>query len=311
MSHVAWSSMTCFAQVEKEHDGVHYKLQAKSVNHRFFDLKLRASREWQVIENDINSWMKKNLQRGHVDLWIENTKDFSSGGEGIDLSRINRYMKNLQRAYKESENFQLGAPFIGNILKASALIVNRDLLQQDEGKSSNSGESLKKEILKEWFHELSEKMREARLNEGSETQKNIKDIHSDLSACLEILQRETPKLLDEWKSNMEERIQNLAEKFEKETPDSTRIYQEFVMLADKKDVSEELQRIDAHLKALETLLTANQEKAVGKKLDFLAQELNREFTTLNNKTQDPQLSETIASGKLSIEKIREQALNLV
>lgn len=305
--------MTAFAELEKEWQGQHYKFQAKCVNHRFFDLKLRAGRDWQILENEIKSWLKAPLIRGSLDLWIDYSSNSIAPEQDSTKNKVSTFLKQFKSALEYGEDVKMSNPIVGTAIKAFALLNNSHLWMSELDNSANASpkEIIGVDNLKKWIEELAEKLHEERLREGAQTHLAILEIHDSLLRSLNLLNSKIPALLEEWRKNMEERIAKLAEKLEQASPDSSRIYQEFVMLADKKDVSEELQRIDSHLKALKKMLDAPSEMQIGKKLDFLAQELNREFTTLNNKTQDPETSEFIGLAKLQVEKIREQSLNLV
>jgi uncharacterized protein (TIGR00255 family) len=158
---------------------------------------------------------------------------------------------------------------------------------------------------------LCRKLVAQRLEEGEETRRSVVEHGLYIRVQWEQVRAELPTLKDAWKKNLEERIQKLAESMGQSAPDPARVFQEFVMLADKRDVSEEIQRIETHLKVLDLLATQPKETAIGKRLDFICQELNREWTTLSNKIQDARLNQHVGEAKLTIEKIREQSLNLV
>lgn len=305
----SWSSMTSFAQIEKEHNETLYKIQAKSVNHRFFDIKLRAGREWQMKENDIKAWLKSELHRGSVEIWIDTSKP-NETDETESQEKLDRFLSKLDSAVQSSDN---NHPRLNETpwITPLTLALNRDAWWQEESNSAKGSSIEDCDELKSWFQELAEKMNAARQKEGAQTQAAISDITGQLRKNLNSVTSEVNELNALWEKNIHERIEKLSERLQQEPPESSRIYQEFVILADKKDVSEELQRIDSHLNAVEELVHKNKEKQVGKKLDFCAQELNREFTTLNNKIQNPELGKRLGDSKLLIEKIREQCLNLV
>jgi uncharacterized protein (TIGR00255 family) len=307
--------MTSFAQIEKEHGGVLFKIQCKSVNHRFFDIKIRAGREWQMKENDIKSWMKPLLNRGSLDLWVDSSlpKSINTDPSKDETKRrLSNFLSLLENASRDNNSAHpgLNEP---SWLKPLVLSLNKDLWWNESPEESDPASSLNDcSELKDWFMELARKMQEARLIEGNQTRLAISHISKELRKHLDELSTETENLNRIWEKNLYERIEKLSEKLGQDLPpDSSRVQQEFVMLADKKDVSEELQRLDSHIKALESMIHTTQDGQVGKKLDFLAQELNREFTTLNNKIQDPELSKKLGGCKLLVEKIREQCLNLV
>jgi len=312
MSHTTnlWSSMTGYAQADLSLNGRHFKFHIKSVNHRFFEFRLRAPREWQTLENELRAWCKDELQRGSVDFTIEESRGLGSDAEAREetFAKARAFVAQLSKAIAATQG-DWGNSLVTDGEKALILAKNPELWAADlplrETQALPEADALKR-----FVKSLCEKLVEQRLSEGDQTRHSVNDHGTYIRLQWEKIRDRLPALKETWKKALEERLQKLAESFSSNL-DSSRIYQEFVLIADKRDVSEEIQRIDAHLKSLEALVANPKESAIGKRLDFIAQELNREWTTLSNKIQDPDLNQLVGEAKLTIEKIREQSLNLV
>lgn len=308
-----WMSMTGYAQTEWTHESRHFKFQAKSVNHRFFEFRMRAPRDWQMLETNMKNWCKAKLERGSVDFWIEEVpRSRNESDKGADHAKVQNMFLRLNDALKASrESSAWGRGWMPEAVRALILSRMPDLWM--EPSHSNMGDMpLPEEAeIKKLVEEVCDKLVEARGTEGEGTRKVVASYTQHIRELWIKVSNEIPAIREGWKTNLEERLNKLSESFAGGVLDSQRIYQEFVMLADKRDVAEEIQRIDIHLKALDQHIEAPTENAIGKKLDFFMQELNREWTTLSNKIQNAELNQSVGEAKMTIEKIREQSLNLV
>jgi uncharacterized protein (TIGR00255 family) len=309
--HPAWTSMTGYAQLEFDLKGRHFKLQAKSVNHRYFEFRMRAPREWQMMENEIRTLCKEALQRGSVDFWIEEARSPAETRPQADanVSAAREFISGLTRTLRATQADWNGV-WIPDAIKALILSRNSELWNSDETQTPQDLSPDSKEFAAT-IHELCEKLTEQRRTEGEQTRLSVLAHGSYIREQWNQICADLPRLKDSWRRGLEERIEKLSESLTGNSLDPQRIYQEFVLLADRRDVSEEVQRIDSHLKSLERLAEHPKESSVGKRLDFVCQELNREWTTLSNKIQDAGLNQLVGEAKLTIEKIREQSLNLV
>lgn len=306
-----WASMTGYAQADLSIKGRHFKFQIKSVNHRFFEFRIRAPREWLMMENEFKGWCKEVLQRGSVDFSIEESRSAapSRGTSETDFSKARIFVARLAEALAATQG-DWGAAQVPQAERALILARNIDVWVQEPALKESEGLPPADE-LRTFVESLCAQLLDQRLAEGEQTRRSVVEHTQSLRREWNLMSAELPTLKDAWRKGLEERIQKLAASLGGPALDPARVYQEFVMLADKRDVSEEIQRIDSHLKVLETLTLEPREDAIGKRLDFVAQELGREWTTLGNKIQDAALNQHVGEAKLTIEKIREQSLNLV
>jgi uncharacterized protein (TIGR00255 family) len=264
-----------------------------------------------MMENEIKSWCKEILQRGSVDFSIEESR--GAGGtrdaQEIDFTKARAFVSRLAEALAATQG-DWGSAQVPQAERALILARNLDVWAHEAPPKDT--ESLPpSEDLQAFVRKLCLQLLEQRLAEGEQTRRSVVEHGESIRKEWNLVSAQLPTLKEAWRKGLEDRIQKLGATMGGATLDPARVYQEFVMLADKRDVSEEVQRIDSHLKALETLTTAPREDAIGKRLDFVAQELGREWTTLGNKIQDAALNQHVGEAKLTLEKIREQSLNLV
>lgn len=313
MSKAYWLSMTGYAQTKWTHESRHFKFQIKSVNHRFFEFRMRGPREWQMMEASLKNWCKAKLERGSVDFWIDEVPRSRGEGESsTDYSKVSSMFERLNEALKASrDSASWGRGWMPEFVRALVLARMPELWMDSALSSYSETELPSEEEIKRLVDEVCDKLIEARTREGEEIRIAVASLTDYIRKLWKDISEEVPSIRESWKKNLEDRLNKLSESFAGGTLDSQRIYQEFVILADKRDVTEELQRIESHLKALDQQIQSPTDSAIGKKLDFFMQELNREWTTLSNKIQNAELNQRVGEAKMAIEKIRELSLNLV
>jgi uncharacterized protein (TIGR00255 family) len=294
--------MTGYASVELSHGSRRFRIQLKSVNHRFFEMRVRAPRDWQAMEIEVRSALKDRLQRGSLDLWVEEV----SQGSAVE-GKTKAFWSKLRTAIKASQT-EFPSPFFPEPVRALVLSRFPDLwLSEGAGEEA----PLQIEDVSASLKKLGDELDQGREAEGRRTAEAVRHEAQRIRKAWALMQTKLPSMREDWRKSLMERLTKLSEEFAKPgLPDESRLSQELLLLADKRDVAEEMQRIDSHLKALDELLSSSGMN-VGKRLDFLGQELNREWTTLNNKVLNAELSREIGEAKLSVEALREQSLNLL
>jgi len=293
-----FESMTGYATLEKEIGGKRFRLQAKSVNHRFLELKWRAPREWGSLEVLARQSAQKTLRRGAVDVSIEvSDRRETVKPEEQAAKVVAAYERALERV---QSNTMLSRSECASLLERTTSLWMGD---------KTPDEDLPADEAEKAFTELFQSLGRNRRTEGDRLKDLLQTHITKMGALLtEITARLEParKL---WAEQLKKRLEELAAEMKIAGPGQEKLLQELLFLAEKREVSEEIGRIGIHLGACQKLL-ADGDAAPGKRLEFLAQELHREWTTLGNKVQDAELAQKIIDGKLEIEKIREQCLNL-
>ncbi len=291
-------SMTCFARKEFTGEGYGLSLELRSVNSRFFDLHLKMPRQFSPIENRIRKFLKEKLTRGRVDLYIQ----FQTTDEKNVSFEPN---SSLAKAFLEAVEGLCQGIDLPNDLRVSELLsLLKDAIVVKE-------EPIEEDVLWTWVKEPLEELVSSALEmarkEGKATYEDIvKRVNriEELSGEISKRFQETEK---EQTEKLKERI--LSRLSDIKEIDESRIIQEAAILADKLDINEELVRLESHISQFNKYLEIDRQ--IGRKLDFLVQEINREVNTISTKACDSTISHYVVEIKAELEKIREQLQNVV
>ena len=284
-------SMTGFGRYETE--GCDYKIsvEIKSVNHRYCDLSVKQPKKFSVFENDIRNIVKQYAARGKIDIFIS-YDDYSASSSSV------RYNNSVAKGYMEAIK-QASEEFgIEECLTASMLARFPEVITLEDA----SGEF---DIVQDAVHKACQRFVETREREGA-------DLHSDIKAKLEGIKELTGQIEERSPQIVAEYRQKIMDKVAELTSD-TKIDEgvlatEIIIFADKICVDEETVRLRSHITNMENTLSKGE--PAGRKLDFIAQEMNREANTILSKANDASLSGMAIDLKTGIEKIREQIQNI-
>ena len=288
-------SMTGFGRNEMSEEKRKITVEIKSVNHRYLDVNIKMPKKLNFFEAAIRAELKKYMQRGKVDVLIA-YEDFTESKVCV------KYNKELAAEYmgyleKMAEDFGLD-----NDIRVSALSRYPEVLTMEE--QSVDEEEIWKALCGA-VQGAAEKFVETRLKEG-EALKN--DLIAKLDGMLEhlsFIEERSPQLVEEYKDKLRERVRELLEDTQIE---ESRLLLEVTLFADKICVDEELVRLRSHIETTrQTLIDGG---SIGRKLDFIAQEMNREANTILSKTNNMEISNRAIELKTEIEKVREQIQNI-
>ncbi|HTZ96804.1 MAG TPA: YicC/YloC family endoribonuclease [Terriglobales bacterium] len=290
-------SMTGFAQVKGQFEGrVSFTLVLKSVNHRFLDLHFRMPADSDELEMKLRRQLKEKLARGHVELML-NLEHASNESMALNRALVTSYIKAFRTAATE---FGLTTePDLNAVLRLPGALDSAPL---------PGGSELETAILST-LQEALARLNQMREEEGKSAERELRERMSHVQQARNEIEKHRRATLRTYTEKLTARIQELiGSQIEPE-----RVLQEAALLVDRSDIQEELVRLDAHVQHFLDLLTAGGE--VGKKLDFLLQEMNREANTLLSKTsglagEALKITEFGLSMKADIEKAREQVQNL-
>ncbi len=288
-------SMTGFGSAEKEGRGGAIRIETRSYNHRFLDLRLRVARPLQPLEPRIYQWARDRLVRGRVELSVH-WEEQAGAAQPLRLNEAAlTFYLDLEKRLRE----EFG---VGGSLDMQSLVRQRDLvILPEEGP----------DIEEEWalvlptLEEAVEKMEQMQQREGRVLQEDLLSRIRRLmeqQARIETLSEDVPA---RFRERLEERIASLVNRPEL---DPQRIAQEVVLYTDKTDVTEETVRLTSHLESCEKALLDG--SMTGKRLEFLTQEINREVNTIGSKTPSADVTYVVVDMKSELEKIREQSQNL-
>ena len=288
-------SMTGFGRCEKVTEEYKLSVEMKAVNHRYLDMSIKMPKKFNYFEAGIRNLLKNDIQRGKVDVFI-NYEDYTENKMSLkyNASLAAEYME----YFKKMEE-QFG---IANDIKVSVLSRMPEVLTMEE--VPDDEDSMWK-LLSEVVEEAADSFVESRVREG-EHLKN--DLLGKLDYMLEqvaFIEERSPRVVAEYRMKLEEKVHELLESA---SIDEGRIATEVTIFADKICVDEEIVRLRSHIEHTRKELLAG--GSVGRKLDFIAQEMNREANTILSKANDLEISEHAIILKTEIEKVREQIQNI-
>ena len=288
-------SMTGFGHGEFVNEKYHFTVEIKSVNHRYLDMNIRLPKKLGLFENAVRTLLKEYLERGKVDVFIT-YEDLTEGSSSL---RCNENMAAQYLSYlrEMAEKFQ-----IENDVTVSKLARFPDVFVMEE-------EPLDEEELwsglEQAVRNAAERFAESRAREGEHLKQDLLEKLAVMDSYVDVIEARSPVLLEEYRQRLSAKLQEV---FKDTTLDESRIAAEVVIYADRICVDEETVRLRSHIKGTKDALNAG--GSIGRKLDFIAQEMNREANTILSKTTDLELSNIGISLKTDIEKVREQIQNI-
>ena len=286
-------SMTGFGRYETVTDEYRIAVEIKSVNHRYCDLNIKLPKKFNEIENTLRMMMKEIAERGKVDVSYED-----DAGKGTHVHYHPQIAKEYVKvAAQVAEEFELH-----NSLSAERLLGFADVISLEE--ESNDLESVFP-IVTQTLQKAGEQFIASREREGEQLYQDIKGKLAYLLTLVAQVEERSPQMLQEHRQKLLEKVQELLGD---RKIDEGILATELIVYADKVCVDEETVRLRSHIDAMSE--TLDMQEAIGRKLDFIAQEMNREANTILSKANDKELSGIAINLKTEIEKIREQIQNI-
>lgn len=288
-------SMTGFGRAEVITNERKITVELKSVNHRYLDLNIKMPKKLGLFEGEIRNLMKTYMQRGKVDVYIS-YEDYTLGRAALKYNRelAKEYLGYLKQM---EEDFQLE-----NDIRVSTLSRYPEVLTMEE--QSVDEEELWN-ILKQAVCEACEKFVETRVREGANLLKDLLEKLDGLDARVCLVEKRSPEVVKAYREKLEAKVHELLEDSQ---IDENRIAAEVVLFSDKICNDEETVRLHSHIHGMQKIL--QEKEGIGRKLDFMAQEMNREANTILSKSNDLEVSNIAIDLKTEIEKIREQIQNI-
>ena len=287
-------SMTGYGKGVCAEEGVELTAEVKSVNNRYLDLAIKSPRIFLAQEERIRAIAREHISRGHVDIFISYTdKREKEKSYYVDLS--------VARAYQQAaEQLKAALPGVADDTTLSFYLRLPDVVRTEE--PSAADEVLEK-LLERALHEAFSSFSAMREKEGERLKGDLLSRMQLIERLTEAIAARAPHVAEEYRKKLTERIEEyLAGKV-----DEARILTEAAVFADKCSIDEELTRLRSHIKAFREICALAQ---VGRKLDFLVQEFNRECNTICSKSSDKEITANALQMKNEIEKVREQIQNL-
>lgn len=290
-------SMTGFGRKETADERHKITVEMKAVNHRYLDINIRMPRKFNLFEARIRSLVKEYAERGKVDIFIS-CEDF---GESAMSLRYNPVLAGEYVRYLREISESFGLP---NDLTAGKLASYPDVLVMEQ---TEEDEEIIWPLLEEALRGAGVVFAGQKEAEGSRLEEDILRKLSGMEEKVSYIESRSPEVVEAYSRKLEEKIRELLGQTE---IDESRLMMETAVFADKACVDEETVRLRSHIEAMRQALLGEQKEAVGRRLDFLAQEMNREANTTLSKSPDREISQAAIFLKTEIEKIREQIQNI-
>lgn len=288
-------SMTGFGRAEAVTKEWKITVELKSVNHRYLDLNIKMPRKLNLFEGQIRNLMKTYMQRGKVDVFIT-YEDYTAGSVALKYNRglASEYMNYLKEM---EEEFHLKNDITAAMLSRypEVLTMEEQPVNEEELWSRMEGP----------LNEACRKFVEAREREGENLKKDLLLKLEGLDQMVSKVEERSPMVVQAYREKLEAKVHELLEDSQ---IDDSRIAAEVVLFSDKICNDEETVRLHSHIRGMKNILT--EKEGIGRKLDFMAQEMNREANTILSKSNDLEVSDIAIDLKTEIEKIREQIQNI-
>ncbi len=291
-------SMTGFGRFETSLDNRRYSVEIKSVNHKFCELNLKLPRFLNEFEGEFREIITKKVNRGKVDIYI-NFETFSESDYNVTFN------KELGNTYFKELNNIINTFNLDDKVRLGNIIAFQDVLKTE--KKFDDEEIIKTIVsnFKLYLDSALDKFITMRETEGEKLYTDILEKLNCFKSLVFEIEKQYPVSVEKYKSKLTEKANKI---FDNKDLDESRIIMEVMLFTDKVCVDEEVIRLYSHIEQFQNIL--NEEGAIGRKIDFLIQEINREVNTIASKSSDVKITKNVVELKTLLEKIREQVQNI-
>ncbi len=288
-------SMTGFGRAKLEKNNRIYQVEMKSVNHKYSDITIKLPRTLSYLEENVKKEVSSNIARGKIDIFVS-FENYSEEGKEIVINQelVKEYMKQFTLLAKQN-NLSLNIP-VTEITKLPDVLTLKE--------TEESEDVIKQELL-ECLQEAIIHFNNMREQEGNKIKEDLLKRIQKIEEKVEKISEYSTRLVEEYVVKLEQRIKELLKT---DVVDEARIAMEVVLYADKCSVEEEVTRLRSHILQFKNML--EETKPVGKKIDFLLQEMNRETNTIGSKSGSLDITNLVINIKTELEDIREQIQNI-
>ncbi|WFA09822.1 YicC/YloC family endoribonuclease [Tissierella sp. Yu-01] len=289
-------SMTGYGKGEAASELYKFKVEIKAVNHRYSDISIKIPRHISYFEEKIKKIIKDKISRGKIDIYI-NLEYISESAIEVKVDIP------LAKAYKEALDSLTEELNLNDEIKLNNILSISEVVRTDK---KDLDEDLIWNTLKEALDIALENILKMRVVEGTELKNDIMKKLDNIEEEVNLIAERAPSVVLEYRERLRERIKNLLD--DNVSLDEERLCNEIAFFADKSSIDEEIVRLYSHIKQFRAIL--NENNSIGRKLDFLIQELNREINTIGSKANDIIIAKYVVNLKSELEKIREQIQNI-
>ena len=288
-------SMTGFGRAEVMEENRKFTVEIKSVNHRYFDVNIKMPKKLGFFESAIRNLLKEYMQRGKVDVFIT-YEDYNENNVAL------KYNEEIAREYLTHLNAMAEQFDLQNDITVGKLSKYPEVFTMEE---QDVDEKELWSVLEKALRQACEQFVASRITEGANLKKDLVEKLDEMLKNVDFIEERSPQILSDYRSRLEAKVKELLEDTQ---IDDGRIAAEVTIYADKICVDEETVRLRSHIQGTKDAL--EESGSIGRKLDFIAQEMNREANTILSKANDLAISDTGIELKTNIEKVREQIQNI-
>ena len=288
-------SMTGYGRSQQTVDGMLITVEIKSVNHRYFEFNSRVPRAYGFLEEKLKSFSQSLISRGKIECYVSIEAPEDTGVEiTVNHSLAEGYIKALREL---KEKYELRDDISVTSVSRYQDVLTVHKLPEDEDRIWNAVKTVTSDAI-EGFISMRER-------EGEKLKDDIISRTYTILDCVSFIEQRSPQTVKEYNDKLKARMLELLGDT---TVDEQRLLQEAAIYADKIAVAEETVRLRSHISQLRDMFES--EEAIGRKMDFLVQEINREANTIGSKAQDVEIAKKVIAIKAEVEKIREQVQNI-
>jgi uncharacterized protein (TIGR00255 family) len=288
-------SMTGYGKSEQTIDSLNVTVEIKSVNHRYFEFSARVPREYGFLEEKLKKYCNSLITRGKVECYVS-VEDLEEREMEVNVNET--LAAGYVKALKElSERFGLKDDISAVTLSRYPDVITLHKASEDEERIWNAVKTVAETAVSKFI--------EMRETEGGKLRGDILSRADYIIECVEFIEGRSPETVREYNEKLKQRMKELLGDA---AVDEQRLLNEAAIYADKIAVDEETVRLRSHISQLREFM--NSSEAIGRKLDFLVQEINREANTIGSKAQDVDIAKKVIAIKAEVEKIREQVQNI-
>ena len=289
-------SMTGYGKSILAKEKREYQVEIKTVNHRYLDISIKMPKILSYLEEQIKKEISSKIKRGKVDVFIT-FENNSEEGKNVKINKeLAKIYINELRQLADEENLTKEIPVMEIAKLPDILSIKID--QEDE--------KIKQEML-EAVSNATESLNQMKKIEGDKIGQDLNRRIDKIESKIEEISKKSTGLIEEYVVKLEKRIQEILKT---EELDKSRLAQEVVIYADKCSIEEEITRLKSHIFQFRNLISNNNNETIGKKLDFLIQEMNRETNTIGSKANNLEITNGVIDIKTELEDIREQIQNI-
>lgn len=292
-------SMTGFGEASVEIDGVHYFLEVRSLNAKYFKAVIRLPDDLQGLEAELEPILRRRLNRGSISVVCKCTDASAHAAYDINHQALERYISQIR-----------SAPSINDSdvrIDAGALLSLPGVLQPPADEENRIARA--SEAFTQLLDRACDQLIERRQREGELLQADLEHLRRTIADRLAVIEKRAPLVVDDYQQRLRARVDKLL-KEAAIAVDQTDLIREIAVYAEKTDIAEEISRLRGHLEQFGEMISPRQSDPIGRTLDFLAQEMLREANTMASKSNDGEISRAVVEIKGAIDRIKEQVQNV-